>query len=425
MALNLLSYLAVFSIYLDAFNYFTYVRIPLVILIFVLLLLTIKTRTLPFNKTFLLLFCLSGLITVFNVFQGNASFFRFILQTVGILSSSMAFYFLIRANNNDTKKIFRIYMQVTFFIALIGIFQQLSFLANFTPGYHYGYLHPDLFPHIARAGLLRIDTIVLEPTDLAFILMPAFFASVISFTRSGHAFISRWQAIIIVIIFFFTFSSTGYIGILFTMLLIMINYRKFKYLVAILLIASVFAFVAYNYIADVQLRVNSILRIARGEIALGNLREGSSFSLLSNAAVSFMSFRDSPIFGYGLGSYETIYPRYINKVVGSGTLKAKMVYSEYQVNYNDAGSLFFRLLSETGIVGIIAFFIFIGKFYLTKDKDASNYLWIINNAVLCIFLVRMIRGGHYFYGGFFLFFWLYYFSKIEADWLSKRREPNK
>ena len=80
------------------------------------------------------------------------------------------------------------------------------------------------------------------------------------------------------------------------------------------------------------------------------------------------------------------------------------------LNVDDANSLFLRLLSETGLFGIIVFFYFLFKSHLLKKRDKSKYLWIISNAILALFLIKLIRSGHYFVNGFFFFFWLYYFS---------------
>jgi hypothetical protein len=80
------------------------------------------------------------------------------------------------------------------------------------------------------------------------------------------------------------------------------------------------------------------------------------------------------------------------------------------LNREGGNSLFLRILSEMGLFGIVLFFCFLFKFYLSKIKDKTDYLWVISSAVLVMFLIRLIRAEHYFNGGMFFFFWLYYFS---------------
>jgi len=80
------------------------------------------------------------------------------------------------------------------------------------------------------------------------------------------------------------------------------------------------------------------------------------------------------------------------------------------LNREGGSSLFLRILSEMGLFGILVFFYFLFRFYLPKRKDRMDYLWVISSAVLVMFLIRLIRAEHYFSGGLFFFFWLYYFT---------------
>ena len=144
----------------------------------------------------------------------------------------------------------------------------------------------------------------------------------------------------------------------------------------------------------------------------------STFALFSNSLVAYNSFRDNPIFGSGLGSHKLSYHKYIGDIVDVNKISTFL-------NVDDANSLFLRLLSETGLFGIIIFFYFIFKFHLSKKRDESNYLWIINNAILVMFLIRLIRIGHYFIYGFFFFFWLYYFAwKFNKTQSKKHKDKN-
>ncbi|MFH1395484.1 MAG: hypothetical protein ABIH09_04930, partial [Candidatus Omnitrophota bacterium] len=78
------------------------------------------------------------------------------------------------------------------------------------------------------------------------------------------------------------------------------------------------------------------------------------------------------------------------------------------LNRTDAASLFSRLISEMGLLGIALFFYFIVKFYVSKKMD--EHYWMISNAILCLFIVNLLRQGNYFYSGFIFFVWAYYFT---------------
>ena len=134
------------------------------------------------------------------------------------------------------------------------------------------------------------------------------------------------------------------------------------------------------------------------------LAASSNYSYFRNAQVTCDVLQNNFISGNGLGSHEISYDRYTKK----------SEFSEYgldELNKQDANSLFLRILSEMGIFGIIIFFVYIFKYFLRRSRDPTNYLWIINNSIFVLIIIRLIRQGHYFSEGFFFFFWLYYFTK--------------
>ena len=83
-------------------------------------------------------------------------------------------------------------------------------------------------------------------------------------------------------------------------------------------------------------------------------------------------------------------------------------------NTADANSLFVRLMSETGLLGLSLFFTFLLKNALWRkgydDPELRDYT-LINQGIFIWFLVRLIRTGNYFGNGFFLFFFIYWVTK--------------
>jgi len=208
--------------------------------------------------------------------------------------------------------------------------------------------------------------------------------------------------LIIISSVFLSFSLVGYIGMIVSLALLFYNYVKIRYLVIGTMLIAVLIFFAYNNIGDLKMRIDDSIDVLTGKMNLysANL---STFTLLSNTLVAYESFKDNPVFGSGLGSHEISYNTYIGKVVDVDKVIKFL-------NMQDANSLFLRLLSETGLFGILLFFYFIFKFHVLRKNDKSGYLWLISNAILAMFLIRLLRCGHYFVGGFFFFFWLYYFA---------------
>ena len=163
----------------------------------------------------------------------------------------------------------------------------------------------------------------------------------------------------------------------------------------------------YTNVSDFKIKIDHSIMALRGEMRLDRLHL-SSYALCSNALTTFDSFTRNPFLGSGLGSHYVSFKRYI----GDFTHADK---SATMLNAKDADSLFLRLVSETGLIGAFIVFIFIVKFYVFKRSDKSGYLWIISNAILAMIFIKLIRNGHYFYHGFFLFFWIYYFAKLKQQ----------
>ena len=73
--------------------------------------------------------------------------------------------------------------------------------------------------------------------------------------------------------------------------------------------------------------------------------------------------------------------------------------------------MFLRLMSETGLYGLLLIMIFIGKFFVLRKKDNSNELyWVISSATLIVILLQLFRQGNYTYNGFMFYMWLYYYT---------------
>lgn len=408
---DLINYAVVFIVFSDAFDLpkalsFADMRFSYLIIFFVLLLWFPLLRNIYFNKTFLFLFCTMIIFSLYNVYIGKDTLTLLAKQVLGILASSLVFYLLIKINNYNLQKLFRIYLNIAFLVGLIGLLQELSYLLDFKIGYDFSYMLPSWQLYISENNLLKINSILPEPSFFACSMMPAFFAAITSCTKSNFRFLKKWKSWVIISSLFLSFSATAYIGMFFSLLLLLYNsYRKIRYMLAGIAAICVLTFFLYNNVGDFKTRVDDSINVVTKKASLESTNL-STFALFSNALVAYNSFKNSFIFGSGLGSHEISYNEYIKKVVDVD--KVIMF-----LNKGDANSLFLRLLSETGLLGLLAIIIFILKFHLVRKNDDTGYLWIINNAVLAMFVIRLLRFGHYFATGFFFFFWLYYFSKID------------
>jgi len=409
-----INYLVIFAVFSDGlvFRYILPIdlRISYFIILPTLFLFGFAFKNLYFNKTFLFVFIVVVVSSFYNVYLEKNTITLLMKQIVGIGLTSLMFYLLIKINKYNINKLFRIYLNFAVLAGLIGLFQELSYLTGFEKGYNFGFIFPSWRFNLSEMGLLRISSIMSEPTDFCYMMMPAFFVALTSLSKSNFKFLNKWKSLIIIFSVFFSFSLVGYIGMLLSIALLFYNYGKIRHFIFGTIFLLTISFFAYKNIIDLRIRVDDSVNVIAGKMDLysANL---STFALFSNALVAYESFKDNPVFGSGLGSHELSYNKYIGRAVDVDKI---IIF----LNVQDANSLFLRLLSETGLFGILCFFWFIFKFHVLKKNDRSGYLWIINNAILVTFLIRLLRCGHYFFVGFFFFFWLYYFT-VRSNTLAK------
>ncbi len=452
---NILNYIIIFIVFSEAFtlqirpilgvywnSYFKIYHMVLAIfLLFMILKHGLISKQIYFNKTFLFLFSIVVYFSIYNLLLGNTAFLPLLPQLAAIFAHSLAFYLFVKLNKMDVRKLFSIYLNIAFVVAVIGLIQFAGYkillifsqfvyakaitadtLARIqhylTPFFDFAWFIPSkdnacwrlTFSHSS----LRVNSIMAEPFSLCLALMPAFFTALVSFVKNSFKFLSKMRGLIIIISFILTFSLTGYLGIFFAILLLIYNCVKPKYVILCVLITILFAVLSYNLNPEIQFRVKTLKRsyyILMGS-ETGGVIPGrpapsgqSSYTFMRNALVAFDVLRDNFAFGHGIGSHELSFNRYAEKT----SLRKPAGMSI--LNATDAGSLFLRLLSETGLFGLSIFFIFIFRCYVKKSADSTNYLWIISNAIFVLFFIRLLRQGSYVSEGFFFFFWLYYFAK--------------
>jgi hypothetical protein len=152
-----------------------------------------------------------------------------------------------------------------------------------------------------------------------------------------------------------------------------------------------------------------------GKYQLGKTH-GSSLILYNNYQVAVRNFDDYYL-GTGLGSHPIAFAKY------SLTKGSKI--RGIDLNGMDGSSMFNRLLSETGVVGVGLFLLLIFKGFVKRNTDVpiNGSYWIISNACLTLILLNLLRQGHYFLHGFPLLVWIYYYNK--RNYLNALADANK
>ncbi len=407
-SLSIINYLVIFTVFADALSFIHFpafeIRITCLILLIILILILPFLKRIYFNRSFCAALGIIIVLSLLNVVMGNNTMILLLKQLFAISLNSLVFYLLVKLNSGDIKKLFSVYLNLALIIAIIGLIQEAAYVIKIPCLYSFGYFIPKwIYPERYNSSFLRLNSILSEPSSFCFALMPAFFAAVTSFCKKDFKFMGRTKSLIFMVTFLFTFSSIGYIGIILSVALLIYYSLKAKSLIVISVVVVFSLGLIYKLVPEFQLRTNDMVYVMRGQTKLEVINQ-STFALLSNALVTVNVFKSSPLFGNGLGSYAVSFKKYIGKIINPS-------YTGTYSNEKDANSLFLRLLAETGLLGLVLFLYFLVSSYLSKNNDPSRYLWIINNGILILFIMRLIRQGHYFSEGFFFFFWLYYFSK--------------
>jgi O-antigen ligase len=238
-------------------------------------------------------------------------------------------------------------------------------------------------------------------------LGPAAFVSLLNILRKKNYHYKIYQSVVILIALYLSRSSTGYLGLFFVVLILGLNFGYIFYVIIFFIVGYFAALGLYNTVDEFKVRVdNSTALWLHDDLALENVNS-SSFVLYNNAHIAWTNLKEHPLFGTGLGSHPVAYEKYsYTKTI----VKVKGI----EFNKQDANSMFFRLMSETGLFGLVFVFILIFRCFVGYNGDDDDNHWIISGAVLITILLYLVRQGNYFLNGFPFFVWLYYYTKLSS-----------
>lgn len=349
------------------------------------------------------------IIGLINVFLGNNEFAQFIKVFVGTFVFFLLFYFIIKYKKFDLWYLFTLYYRFAVFHAYIGLIQFLSFLIGFKYGYDFSWfgartMRPD---EIAGFLVYPIHALVSEPAAFVIVQSAAIYFAIGRFLKSNSMKIGTYaDAVVIISTFILSLSSTGYFALFISILLLFSKQINFKRIVAASIVLPGTVFLLYTSVPKFQERFNTMFLLMAGRIYVdatyGEDAAGSSL-ILANHFLIAKENANNHFLGTGLGSHHVAFQRY-NKLETWFT-----GYGPHGIllNENDASSLFSRILSEMGYVGILAVLLYLFRFYIRKDSVPWTS---INHASLVFILTMLLRGGHYFLLGLPFFVLSYYYS---------------
>jgi hypothetical protein len=436
--------LTIFTVFMDDFRFgdekqrafaaFDFYYYYVIWLLFILHYIS-KRREIPVWPRWFML----GILVLFtNSLIGGAASdslkFGMVKQMLGITYSSLAYFSLIKYENFDLQKVFRYYVSGAFWVSIWGLGEQAMHILGFKYRFEGSIIEETTrllgFANfwenykITSTGFNRVYSIMGEPYFLAVALLPALYylMNCIIGPKLVRNRKEWFRCGVVGLCILFTFSAAGYAGIGMSILLIGVNHGFFDLRRFGILFIPIFLLVILPQISnlrklffELQVRVDDTIKafiykgvMEKKEIAKLN---SSTFALYSNFLIAGQSFESHPYTGAGLGSHELSYKKYFDRFLDKNL---KKMYGDF--NTKDANSLFIRMLSEGGLIGLGLLFVAIFSFFVYK-KGINNpqlyYLTLINQGVFLMLLVRLLRTGNYIGQGFYFFFFLYALSAIQ------------
>ena len=329
-------------------------------------------------------------------------------QLVGIAATLATFYYVFRLNGFDTTKLFSIYLRGCVVVGAIGLFQLLSFAIDFRAGYDLAWFMPEYHLQLNQLGILRVQSLMLEPAHLGIVVSAGIFVAVLRATGGAAHLMPRWHAVVILAAAVATFSSVAYAAILVSLALAALHRGQVGALLGGVAVAAA-CLLLYNLVPDVRVRVDdSVALLLYQNVATANL---SSLTLYNNAHVAWESLLATDLFGGGLGSHPRSFERF-SLLYGMSELPLRYA----MLNNADASALVIRIASELGVPGLAAAAVFLARYYVpsravSRSREAftgpGDAQWIISNAALVFLLMSLLRQGHYFNYGLPFFGLLY------------------
>lgn len=275
-----------------------------------------------------------------------------------------------------TVEIIKVYGKMCVYVAIIGyIFYYMGF--NYIDG--------------------RLNSIFKEPAHYVIVVIPAayYYLKIKSYLNFAIIF----GTLII------SNSSLGYIGCGLIFLVPNLTLKRLGYFVAFLPLVGLTFYYAYNELPFFKMRVDdtysSLKVINTGKFEpYTNL---SSYVLISNLFIAKNNVTDHPL-GSGIGSHHYMHTeRYLKEMRPPEYI---LIEHKEEDNSFDANSLFTRIFSEFGFIGL-ALMIF--TLYKASSCYSDRHL-IFAQGIFIYFLLKLFRDGHYFPPEFFFFIWAFYFS---------------
>ena len=357
----------------------------------------------PFSILVIFLILLG--VGIFNIYTGNNETGQFIKIFLGAFFSYLFYYYVVVESDFNVEKLFQFYLKGCFIVCVIGIIQFISFKIGFKFGYNYNWILNKW--GVTPGGLgIRVNSIFGEPTYFAICTAGGMFAAIYNLIVKKPYCLTKRQSAVICIAYMLSFSGVAYTTLFISILILLINFGFIRYAILFIPVLLGAFYYLYNNVIEFRERYDSTIEVfTTGQFRVGKTH-GSSIILYDNYHVAMQNFSNHYFFGTGLGSHTVAFDRF--------SVAQFIEVSGFNQNNQDASSMLFRLISETGLFGTGIILVILFKCFIKRKNDNSipEHFWIISGAIFVMMVVNLIRQGNYILNGFPFFVWLYYYNYI-------------
>tara|TARA_R110001592_G_scaffold53617_6_gene164412 strand:+ start:1145 stop:2503 length:1359 start_codon:yes stop_codon:yes gene_type:complete len=350
---------------------------------------------------------LGYLVSSVNYGMGPSRFASITIKIVMLAFCILFFTSIYNLYKKSARRLFKNYLQVALFFAVLGVFQQLVFV-------FFGFDLLSLFSAGAKhyESYLGIAGLSVEPAFYACALLPAGAYYVSEFTSNFKLSLSG--SVIVTAVVFST-SSLGYIGLFLSAAATIFFNMKLRSILVLVFTLPLLVFGAYKVskLEFFQIRMNDTISVLTGaELTMADGINLSTYSLAVNMTMSMRSVLDNYGLGAGFGAYSAVFDHYIGEYEMPG-------YRDDLPGRGSATSLFARLTAEVGVVAW--FFLLMICIWNWREIRRSNFpaISIAYSATLVIILLRM---GEYYVNGVVLVFLMVHWIQLEGR--RKRTKSN-
>ena len=352
-----------------------------------------------------------ALFGIYNLAVDNVTAFGFIKIFFGMILSINFYSYVFLYFNKNLEKLFNLYLNGIVLCCYIAIIQLVSYTIHFKTGYDYTWIFNKWKAQPGSLFGLRLNSIFPEPSQFALLLLPAVFLAIHHLISRNFIVLNLPKCILIIGCLILTTSSTGYIGILFSLIIFAIQFRKLVYILVVGIVAFFGFSILYAKVDEFRSRVDSSVNLwTKDRYSIDDINS-SSFVLFNNFHIAKENLMEHPLTGTGLGSYPEVYEKYSLTKADDFLIK-----TGFDFNSQDGNSLFIRSMAELGITGVLFWVLFILRCFRFRDSASpENITWIFSSACLLLVLGYLLRQGNYFINGFPFFVLFYYYASKEEN----------